>query len=87
MDVNQYMKHQFDNCINEIEKQEQITYSPDGMYISTLGLLALFRKGYYSEQLEPLQRSVHKMLTGSNVTQEVRGNCFHQSLALMYSEN
>lgn len=87
MDVQAYMENQWDNCINEIDKQEQIIRSKKGSFITVLGLLALFRKGYYSAEFETLQISVHKMLRSSDIPLEVKGDCFHQSLALMYSEN
>ena len=84
MNVNTYVRKQFDNCVNELHKQKQVTYSFNGQHISTLGLLCMYRKGYYYANFDVLQRSVEKMLS----TEEYRKkNPFQASIALMYTEN
>jgi hypothetical protein len=84
MDVNTYIKHQFDNCVNELHKQKQVTYSFNGQYISTLGLLCMYRKGYYYANFNTLQKSIEKMLSMEEYRKK---NPLIASIALMYTEN
>ena len=84
MNVNTYVKKQYDNMVHQLDKQGQVTTNFSGQFVTTVGMLNLYRKGYYYPSFEPLQRSIEKLLTCDTSKHK---NNMHRSIALMYTEN
>jgi hypothetical protein len=84
METDEYVEHQYNNMIKELIKEEQVIINKSGRYITTVGLLNLYRKGFYPDNFDVIQRSIEKIL--SDDTSKHKDH-MRRSLALMYTEN
>jgi hypothetical protein len=84
MTVNTCVSNKYEHFISGLAQKGHVTYSSNGRYVSTLGLLLLYRVGYYQESFAILQSSIEKMLS---LEVYKKANPLHASIVLMYTEN